>query len=262
MYNNPFNLIDKVIVITGGAGLLGQAFARSIASQGGMPVLADINLERAEKVASQINEVIGLDCVSAIEVDITSRVSLLNATHKLQIKFGKIDALVNNAYPRNKNYGRKFEEVEYSDFCENISKHLGGYFLTSQQFALFFKQQGYGNIVTLCSIYGVVAPRFDIYEETYMTMPVEYAAIKSALIHLNIYMLKYFQGSNIRFNCLSPGGILDSQSESFLKKYATYSQSKGMLDPIDVTGTLIFLLSDQSRYINGQNIIVDDGWSI
>lgn len=95
-----------------------------------------------------------------------------------------------------------------------------------------------------------------------MTMPVEYAAIKSALIQLNQYMVKYFHGSGIRFNCLSPGGIFDFQPDSFIKKYSAYSQSKAMLDAVDIVGTLVFLLSDQSYYINGQNIIVDDGWSI
>jgi NAD(P)-dependent dehydrogenase (short-subunit alcohol dehydrogenase family) len=106
-----------------------------------------------------------------------------------------------------------------------------------------------------------MAPRFEIYADTLMTMPVEYAAIKSALIHLNTYMLKYFQGSGIRFNCLSPGGIFDNQPESFLKNYSTHSQSKCMLKAVDIAGTLTFLLSNQSHYINGQNIIVDDGWS-
>lgn len=256
-----FELENKVVVITGGAGLLGQTFTRAVAAQGGRPVIADIQFEAAEAAASKINSEFGFDRVSAIEIDITSKSSLQNATKELNSKFGRIDALVNNAYPRNRNFGRKFEDVEYADFCENINLHLGGYFLASQQFAQFFRKQGYGNIVTISSIYGVIAPRFEVYADTHMTMPVEYAAIKSALIHLNAYMLKYFQGSGIRFNCLSPGGILDSQPEKFLQRYAAYSQSKGMLNPADITGALIFLLSEQSRYVNGQNIVVDDGWS-
>jgi NAD(P)-dependent dehydrogenase (short-subunit alcohol dehydrogenase family) len=258
---NFLDLDNRVVVITGGAGLLGQTFSQAVAAQGGRPVIADIRIEAAQKVATRMNAEMGADLVSAVEIDITSKDSLEKAIHKLQSKFGRIDALVNNAYPRNKNYGRKFEEVEYSDFCENLNLHLGGYFLTSQQFALYFKKQGHGNIITVSSIYGVIAPRFEIYADTQMTMPVEYAAIKSALIHLNDYMLKYFQGSGIRFNCLSPGGIFDSQPESFLKKYSAYSQLKGMLDPADIVGALMFLLSDHSRYINGQNIVVDDGWS-
>ncbi len=261
MSGDVSNLQGRVVVITGGAGLLGRTFARAVARQGGRAVIADIRLEAAENAANDLNKELGTECVSALEMDITSKSSLQQAISFLKSKFGQIDALVNNAYPRNKHYGRKFEDVEYADFCENLNLHLGGYFLASQQFANFFKQQGHGNIVTISSIYGVIAPRFDIYADTQMTMPVEYAAIKSALIHLNAYMLKYFQGSGIRFNCISPGGIFDSQPESFLKKYANHSQSKGMLDPVDIAGTLVFLLSDQSQYINGQNIIVDDGWS-
>ncbi|HJW25209.1 MAG TPA: oxidoreductase [Rhodocyclaceae bacterium] len=260
--HGDFNLCDSVVVITGGAGLLGKEFARAVVLNGGRPVVADIRIDAAETAARLLNEELGTDRVSAVEMDITSKESLQNAISFLRSSFGCIDALVNNAYPRNKNYGRRFETVEFSDFCENVGLHLGGYFLASQQFALFFKEQGYGNIVTVSSIYGVMAPRFDIYENTSMTMPVEYAAIKSALIHLNGYMLKYFQGNGIRFNCLSPGGILDAQPEAFLKKYAAYAQSKGMLSPSDITGALVFLLSNQSRYINGQNIVVDDGWSI
>lgn len=256
-----FDLDNQVIVITGGAGLLGQKFARAIADHGGRPVIADIRIEAADAVAQQINSELRGNQASAIEMDITSKASLQRGINDLQARYGKIDALVNNAYPRNRNYGRKFEDVEYTDFCENVNLHLGGYFLASQQFALLFKAQGYGNIITVSSIYGQVAPRFDIYEDTRITMPVEYAAIKSALLHLNAYMLKYFQGSGIRFNCLSPGGIIDSQPESFRYRYATYSQSKGMLNPEDITGTLIFLLGAQSHYINGQNIVVDDGWS-
>lgn len=256
-----YDLNNRVVVITGGAGLLGQTFSRAVALQGGRPVVADIRIAAAESVASQINDDLGSDRVSAVEIDITSKESLQEAIIYLRSKFGQVDALVNNAYPRNKNYGRKFEDVEYSDFCENINLHLGGYFLSSQQFAKLFNEQGHGSIITISSIYGVMAPRFEIYEGTHMTMPVEYAAIKSALINLNNYMIKYFQGSCIRFNCISPGGIFDSQPASFLKKYSAYSQSKGMLDPIDIAGTLTFLLSDQSRYINGQNIIIDDGWS-
>jgi NAD(P)-dependent dehydrogenase (short-subunit alcohol dehydrogenase family) len=259
--STAFDLSNQVVVISGGAGLLGQTFARAVAQQGGRPVIADVRVDAAETVARQINADLGTDSVSAIEIDITSKSSVQQSILILNSRFGKIDALVNSAYPRNNNYGRKFEEVEYSDFCENINLHLGGYFLTSQQFASTFKRQGHGNIITIASIYGVIAPRFDIYSGTLMTMPVEYAAIKAALIHLNAYMLKYFQGSGVRFNCISPGGIFDSQPESFVQRYATHSQSKRMLDPTDISGTLLFLLSDHSRHLNGQNIVVDDGWS-
>ena len=95
-----------------------------------------------------------------------------------------------------------------------------------------------------------------------MTVPVEYAAIKSGMLHLTKYMAKYLKGKNIRVNAISPGGILDSQPKEFLSEYNKQCSTKGMLDSNDLNGTLIFLLSDMSSYINGQNIIVDDGFSL
>ena len=100
------------------------------------------------------------------------------------------------------------------------------------------------------------------YKNTSMTTPVEYAAIKSGLIHLTKYMAKYFKGMNIKVNALSPGGILDSQPEPFLSKYKEQCLNKGMLDKSDMNGTLVYLLSDMSKYVNGQNIVVDDGFSL
>ena len=258
---NAHDLKGRVVVVTGGAGLLGQCFAKAIAIAGGLPVLADIRLDAAEDCSRQINETIGEEQSCAIGIDITDKQSITKAIDEIKSRFGRIDALVSNAYPRNENYGRRFEDVAFSDFCENVSLHLGGYFLAAQQFASFFKEQGDGHIITMASVYGVIAPRFEIYENTEMTMPVEYAAIKSALIHLNKYMLHYFRGSGIRFNCLSPGGILDHQPKDFMEKYNSFAQSKGMLSPEDLTSTLLFLLSEKSKYLNGQNIVVDDGWS-
>jgi NAD(P)-dependent dehydrogenase (short-subunit alcohol dehydrogenase family) len=143
-----------------------------------------------------------------------------------------------------------------------VGVHLGGYFLMSQQFGSYFKNQGHGNIINMASIYGVIAPRFEIYDDTSMTMPVEYAAIKSSIIHLTKYLAKHYKGCNVRVNCISPGGILDKQPEPFLAKYGEYALSKGMLDPNDISGTLLYLLSDLSSFVNGQNIVVDDGWSL
>lgn len=255
-------LRNRVVVVTGGAGLLGKELVKGIVKCGGIGIIADINEIKGretenEFTASGLNE-----RYEFVRMDITSKASIRQVIEYLHDKYGKIDALVNNAYPRNENYGRKFEDVEYDDFCENVNLHLGGYFLVSQQFAIYFKKQGYGNIVNISSIYGVIAPRFEIYEGTNMTMPVEYACIKSAIIHLTRYMAKYFKAYNIRVNCISPGGIFDNQPEKFMKEYNRFCLQKGILDKDDIVGTLIFLLSDLSRYINGQNIVVDDGFSL
>jgi len=109
---------------------------------------------------------------------------------------------------------------------------------------------------------GVSPPKFDHYEGTNMTSPIEYSAIKSGVISITRWLSKYYKNKNIRVNCISPGGILDGQDKIFLEKYKESCNSKGMLDPKDISGSLLFLISDNSKYINGQNIIIDDGWTL
>jgi len=251
-----------VIVITGGAGLIGQEFVKAVVENNGTAIIADVNAELGVKVKNELSRELNTTNIDFVQLDITSKTSLQECIRYLDDKYHRIDALVNNAYPRNKNYGRQFFDVEYADFSENISMNIGGYFLASQQFAGYFEKQKNGNIVNVSSIYGVVAPIFEIYENTAMTMPVEYAAIKSALIHLTKYMAKSFKGMNIRVNTMSPGGIFDSQPASFLNEYKKHCLNEGMLDKTDLKGTLVYLLSDMSRRVNGQNIIVDDGFTL
>lgn len=139
---------------------------------------------------------------------------------------------------------------------------MGGYFLVAQQFCIAFKAQGGGNVVNMASIYGTMTPRFEVYDGTPMTMPVEYAAIKAAIVQLTRYFAEYFKGSGIRVNSLSPGGIFANQPAEFLNAYNGYCASKGMLAPHDLRGTLLFLLSDASQFMTGQNLVVDDGYSL
>ena len=258
---NSTPLTGKVVVVTGGAGLLGRQFCTAVAEHGGIVIVADRDVEGANRVTE---EILGKypGCAEAAMMDITDKASICEVIAKLASRYERIDAVVNNAYPRNRNYGRKLEDVTYEDFCENVGLHLGGYFLVAQQFGLYFREHGGGNIVNMSSIYGVMAPRFEVYADTPMTMPVEYAAIKSAVIQLTRYFAQYFKGDGIRVNSLSPGGILDAQPEAFLQKYQSYCSSKGMLDTQDISNSLLFLLSDSSKYITGQNIIVDDGFSL
>jgi NAD(P)-dependent dehydrogenase (short-subunit alcohol dehydrogenase family) len=244
----PGRMVEgKVVVVIGAGGLLGRDFVRGIAEHGGHPVLADI----AEPQTSEH---------LAIRVDINSKPSVMALISTVHARYGRIDAVVNSAYPRNAQYGRKFFDVTHEDFCENISLNLGGMFLVCQKMAEYFKKQGYGNIINIASIYGVTAPKFEIYENTEMTMPVEYAAIKSAVIHLTKYMAKYLKGSHIRVNSISPGGILDKQPEAFLTAYKKLCTDKGMLDPVEITNALLFLIGDMSLHINGHNLIVDGGF--
>ena len=254
-------LKNKIIVVTGGAGKLGQAFVKAITQNGGVAIAADIDFNSAERVAEDVGED-SIGSVVAARLDITSKKSILELIENVRAQYGRIDAVVNNAYPRNKNYGAKLENVTYEDFCENVDMHLGGYFLVAQQFCLAFREQGGGNLINMSSIYGTLTPRFEVYADTAMTTPVEYAAIKSAVVQLTRYFAQYFKGDGIRVNSLSPGGIFDNQPASFLDAYSKYSGTKGMLDPQDIIGALLFLLSNGSRYMTGQNLIIDDGFSL
>ena len=253
-------LTNKVIVVTGGAGLLGRCFSNQISQQGGLAIVADLNLENANQVAAEITATGGR--AEAAVLDITDTKSVQDLIASLYARHGQIDAVVNNAYPRNKNWGRKLEDVAYEDFCENVSLHLGGYFLVAQKFALYFQEHGGGNIVNMASIYGTMTPRFEIYDNTPMTMPVEYAAIKSGIIQMTRYFAQYFKRSGIRCNALSPGGVADQQLAMFVAQYNRHCGTKGMLDARDIGETLVFLLSDRSKHVTGQNLIVDDGFSL
>ncbi len=250
-------LNKKIVVITGAGGKLGSSFVKALSENGATVIATDINKENFDRL-SNINP----ELIIPEYMDITNKQSIDELIENVITKYGKIDALVNNAYPRNIGYGKKLEEIEFSDFCNNVDMHLGGYFLASQRFAMKFKEQKNGNIINMSSIYGVISPKFEIYDNTQMTMPVEYAAIKSAIIHLTKYFASYYKGLGIRFNSISPGGILDNQPSNFIGSYNKNCLTKGMLNEEDVSGVLIFLLSDDSSYINGQNFVIDDGFTL
>lgn len=253
-------LQDRVIVITGGAGKLGRAFAAGVAAEGAVAVVADIDGAAANAAAATIAA--AGNQAEGVALDITSRAQVDALIDRLHRARGRIDAVVNNAYPRTPAYGRPLEQVDYVDFCAHLSMHLGGYFLVAQRFAEYFKAHGGGNIVNMSSIYGVVAPRFEIYAGTSMTMPVEYAAIKAGVVHLTRYFAQYFKQDGIRCNALAPGGVADGQADAFVSAYAAHCASKGLLDTSDLVGPLLFLLSDQSRHLTGQCLVVDDGFSL
>ena len=263
-------LQDKVVVITGGAGLLGREFSKSIIKENGTVVIADINKESSNSFIHEINELYPNSTIMFHYLDITSKDSIETLIYNVSKKYGKIHSWVNNAYPKIKSmksntkreYSNSFFNVNYEDFCESVSIHLGSVFLCSQRISSFFIEQGFGNIINISSIYGFIAPRFEIYEGTGMTMPVDYAVNKSAINHFTRYLAKFLKNKNIRVNTLSPGGISNSQPSTFQTKYKELSSNKGMLESKDICGALLFLLSDNSTYVNGQNIIVDDGWTL
>ncbi|MGK0500806.1 MAG: NAD(P)-dependent dehydrogenase (short-subunit alcohol dehydrogenase family) [Oceanicoccus sp.] len=257
------DLNDKVIIITGGAGLIGKGFVKAVAACGATAIIADLDEVSGNKVKDELSLELATDKIEFLKVDITSKESVRNMIDAIINKHQVIDALVNNAYPRNKNYGRKFEDVTYEDFCENVNLHLGGYFLMSQEVSRIMVKQKSGVIVNIASIYGFMAPRFELYEDGSFTSPVEYSAIKGALLTLTKYLASYLGKHDIRVNAISPGGVYNNQSEHFVTQYTNKTViGNRMADIEDLTGALVFLLSDASMYITGQNIVVDGGWSI
>ena len=169
-------LKDKVIVVTSGAGAIGQCFVRDITETGGIAVAADINYGGSELLPREC-----LGKIEAVHLDITSKDSITALIADLRQRHGRIDAVINNAYPHNNNYGRKLERGTFSDFCENVNMYLSGYILVAQQFCLAFKEQGCGNVINMSSIYGSTTPRFEVYRSRPMTMPVQHPAIKAAV---------------------------------------------------------------------------------
>ncbi len=258
-----FDLKNKTILITGGVGLIGSAFSKACAKYNANVVVVDIDTEKGKKIVEEIKKMTGNNSVIFQKCDITDVDDIKKLIEKALDVYGRIDALVNSAYPRNKNYGRKFEDVEYKDFCENMDMHLGGCFLIIKEISKIMMKQNCGNIVNIASIYGFAAPRFKIYEGTNKTCPVEYAAIKGAIINLTKYLASYLGRYNIRVNAISPGGVFTNEPESFVKKYSEkVVLGKRMAKTDDLTEVLIFLLSEASKYITGQNIVVDGGWTL
>lgn len=257
------SLSGKVCIITGGVGLLGAAFVKACAAEGAIVAVLDIDEKKGSRIVASIQKKIKSAQICYYSCNINNRAEI-NAVLKMIIKkYKRIDALVNNAYPHNQQYGRKFEAVTYQDFCENMGLHVGGYFLISQQVAAIMKRQRSGTIVNMGSIYGFSAPRFSIYAGTDMTTPVEYAAIKGAVLNLTTYLASYLGKYNIRVNAISPGGVYNNQPSSFVKKYSErVLLGSRMATPNDLIGALVFLLSDAAGYITGQNVVVDGGWTL
>lgn len=254
-------LQGKTILIVGAAGRIGRVVLDAVLAAGGRAVALDSDINGLQALAGA-NAQAEVDFVT---VDIADRVAIDCALANAHDRFGAVDGAVNAAYPRNPNYGRHFFDVEYADFYENAGLHLGGYFLFMQSCARYSLEREHAfSLVNLSSIYGSMAPRFDVYAGTSMTMPIEYAAIKAGIEHITSYVNAYMKGRGVAFraNCVSPGGILAGQEQQFLSRYGEYCMSKGMLDAQDVTGAIVFLLSDAACHVVGQNIIVDDGFSI
>jgi NAD(P)-dependent dehydrogenase (short-subunit alcohol dehydrogenase family) len=241
-------LKDKIILVTGGSGLIGSAIIKDILKKGGMPINLDLNTNT------------DLDNLQFC-LDLTNDQSVIDAIITIKSKFGKIDGLVNNAYPRTQDWGNKFEDILLDSWRKNIDIQLNSCFVITQAVLKQMKIQKSGSIVNVASIYGVVGNDFTIYEGTSINPPAAYSAIKSGLIGLTRYLASRFGEENIRVNCVSPGGIFDNQPSRFVGNYEKKVPLKRMGTPDDISPAISFLLSDEAKYITGHNLIVDGGWT-
>jgi NAD(P)-dependent dehydrogenase (short-subunit alcohol dehydrogenase family) len=241
-------LNEKIILVTGGNGLIGNEIIRSIKAEGAICLNFDVNQE------TEINKY-------NIKCDITDQQSITDALKLVYDNFGRIDGLVNNAYPRTMDWGLKFEDIPLTSWKTNVDWQLNAYFYITQQVANFMKANNSGSIVNIGSIYGFVGPDFTVYEGTNMTMPAAYSAIKGGIINLTRYLSSYLGPNQIRVNVVSPGGIFDNQNPIFVSNYNKKVPLRRMGLPEDISPAVVFLLSDEAKYITGQNIVVDGGWS-
>jgi NAD(P)-dependent dehydrogenase (short-subunit alcohol dehydrogenase family) len=241
-------LNDKIIIVTGGSGLIGKEIVADINRKGGKAINADIGVE------SNLH-------AGTIQMDITNDDSVQTCIDQIVAEFGRIDGLVNSAYPRTKDWGAKFEDIDPESWRANMDMQLGSYFVSCQKTLMIMAKQKKGSIVNIGSIYGVVGNDFTIYEGTNLSTAAAYSAIKGGLINFSRYLSSYFGKDNIRINCVSPGGIFDNQNPIFVKNYEHKVPMKRMGKPDDIAPAVSFLLSEEAKYITGQNLIVDGGWT-
>jgi len=243
------NLNNKVIIVTGGSGFLGTSFIEYFSKFGATVINLEIN------ITTDITK-------NKIQCDITNLESLKNAINLIIDTHKKIDGWVNNAYPRTEDWGNKFENINYDSWKKNVDMQLNSVFICCQLVLEVMKSQKFGSIINMASIYGVNGPNFSVYNDTEMTMPAAYAAIKGGVITFTKYLASYFGSYSIRVNCVSPGGVFNNQDKIFVENYNNIVPLKRMAAPEDITPMVAFLLSDNSKYITGQNIIIDGGWTI
>lgn len=244
------NLNEKIIAVTGGNGLLGLEFIKCIQEAGGTAISLDINFDNKEEVID-----------GKLHCDITDEASIEKVCEVIISTYGKLDGWVNNAYPRTKDWGTKYENIPLDSWKQNVDFQLNSYHNCCQVAIKQMIKNGGGSLVNISSIYGVVGPDFGVYAGTEMTMPAAYSAIKGGLINYSRYLASYFGGQNIRVNCLSPGGVFDHQPESFVNHYNEKVPLGRLANPEDLGPGLVFLLSDGASYITGHNLVIDGGWT-
>jgi NAD(P)-dependent dehydrogenase (short-subunit alcohol dehydrogenase family) len=266
-----FRLDGKVIIVTGATGLLGRKHAEAIAAYGGTPVLLDLNQDVLTTFANELNTKYSVSA-TGLSVDITNEQAISNSCIEIIEQYGKIDGLVNNAAnnPKveessDKNFSR-LENFPLSIWNDDIAVGLTGAFLCSKYYGEKIAQNpDGGSIVNISSDLGLIAPDQRLYkkdgipENLQNVKPVTYSVVKTGLIGLTRYLATYWADKNVRCNALCPGGVENGQPDDFLKEVNKRIPMGRMADADEYQGTLLWMLSDASSYLNGAIVPIEGG---
>ena len=269
---NLFDLTGRVAIITGGTGLLGQQHAEAIAEAGGIPVLADIRVDRVDPQSQAWKRRFG-DQACAIQTDITDPESVKKLLRTVLEKFGRVDILVNNAAnnPKVENKAEvDFSRLEFfplEQWDADLNVGLKGAFLCSQVIGSEMSRRKQGVIVNVASDLAIIAPDQRLYrkvglpEDQQPVKPVTYSVVKTGLVGLTRYLATYWAGCGIRVNAISPGGVYNNQADDFVERLANLIPLGRMANANEYQAAILFLCSDASSYMTGSNLVIDGGRS-
>jgi NAD(P)-dependent dehydrogenase (short-subunit alcohol dehydrogenase family) len=268
-YRRLFDLAGKTAVITGACGILGRRFAAGLAEFGAALALVDLDQSATAALAREIERRYGARAQS-IGCDVSNPESVRAMADRVEATVGAPAILMNNAATKGANLDAFFAPVEQFDLAtwrEIMAVNLDGMFLVAQAIGTGMAERGHGSIIQTASIYGVVAPDQRIYEGSLyngrgINTPAVYSASKAGVIGLTRHLAAYWGHRGVRVNTLTPGGVASGQNDEFARRYSARVPLERMAEADDLVGAAVFLASDASRYVTGQNIIVDGGLSV
>ncbi|MEO6003689.1 MAG: SDR family oxidoreductase [Opitutus sp.] len=250
-----FSLSEKIVVLTGGAGLYGRGLAAQLAAAGATLVLASRNREALEGVARE-EQALGR-VVHARTLDQADERSILQLRDDVMNEFGRIDGLVNNAVAR----PMKTADAPLADWEASMKTNATGLFAISRAFGEVMATRSSGSIVNIGSIQGMVGPDYSLYEGLNMHAIPDYFFHKAGMVNLTRFFAAHYGPRGVRVNCLSPGGFFSGQNPTFVERYAKATFLRRMAEDGDLGGPVIFLLSEAARYVTGVNLPVDGGYT-